>query len=361
MSESPSQYFARFYTSQTALAEHFRRRARRPLRHGSAAAVRAWQPKARRKLSELLGIPRFRRCAPKARKIGSTRVDGITREDWLMQVEPGNWMPFYLLIPEGARGRMPLVLCPHGHLGGGRWATAGRRDIPEMVPAIEQFNYDYGMQFARAGFIAACPDARGFGQRREPGYQNDREEPRRLFTESCYQLLLAGAPLGMTVQGMWTWDLMRLLDVLAADPRVDPGRVGCAGLSGGGLQTLNLAALDRRVKAAVVSGYFYGVRDSLQRTWANCMCNVVPGLWEHFDMGDIGALIAPRGLFIETGDQDHLNGTSGLRNVRGQVGITRRAFRMLSRGAECSHHVFAGGHRWNGTRSIPWLVRKLLG
>ena len=262
-------------------------------------------------------------------------------------------MPFTLFVPAEARGPLPLVLCPHGHGSGGKWATAGRRDLPGMAETIERHRYDYGVQIARAGFITACPDARGFGERREPALQR----PESLLNSSCHHLTLAGGPLGLTVQGMWTWDLMRLLDHLAADPRVDARRIGCAGLSGGGMQTLDLAALDTRVKAAVDSGYFYGVRESLQIANGNCLCNHVPGLWEHFDMGDLGALVAGRNLCIETGDRDALNGVSGLANVESQVAIARPAFGLL--GGDLLHVVFSGEHRWDGERSIPWLQEKL--
>lgn len=218
---------------------------------------------------------------------------------------------------------------------------------------IEQYHYDYGVQIARQGVITACPDARGFGERREPAVQSEG----RTLDGSCHHLMLGGTPLGLTVQGMWTWDLLRLLDHLTTDPRVDAERVGCAGLSGGGLQTLNLTALDPRVRVAVVSGYFYGVREALMVQNGNCACNMVPHLWAAFDIGDIGAMIAGRNLFLETGDTDPLNGASGLENVYSQVAIARRAFDLL--GGDLHHRVFSGGHRWHGIESIPYLLARL--
>ena len=85
----------------------------------------------------------------------------------------------------------------------------------------------------------------------------------------------------------------------------------------------------------------------------------VPGLWLSADMGDLGGLIAPRGLFIETGDQDPLNGRSGLDNVYPQVELTRHAFSALGASDQLQHHVFAGPHRWDGTRAIPWMEKQL--
>lgn len=200
------------------------------------------------------------------------------------------------------------------------------------------------MALARAGFIVAAPDARGFGERREPAMQADDLSSK----SSCAHLTLSGAPLGLTVQGLMTRDLMRLLDHLQNDARVDAARIGCAGLSGGGQQTLNLAALDARVVASVVSGYFYGARESLLVLNRNCLCNMVPDLWSAFDMGDVAGLIAPRALFVETGDADPLNGASGLENLYPQIAIANCAFELVGGGA--SNITFSPG-RTAGTES----------
>ena len=358
---SPSALVPLFFTSERALAAHYDRVARQlAFRGRTAAQARAWQRKARLAFARLLGLDRLKQAPPRPVKVGTARLGDLLREEWRIQTEQDVWMPFYLFIPaHPARQRLPLVLCPHGHGSGGKWATGGRHDIPLVRQTIEKHHYDYGLHIARAGFITACPDARGFGERREPALQNDRTHPAHLMGNSCHQLELSCAPLGLSVQGLWTWDLMRLLDHLARDPRIDARRIGCAGLSGGGMQTLDLVAVDPRVKAAVVSGYFYGVKESLLIQNSNCMCNLVPRLWESFDMGDIGALAAPRGLFVETGDRDNLNGKSGLKNVASQVRMARNVFSALKAGKNLVHHVFHGEHRWDGTRAIPWLVHQL--
>ena len=252
---------------------------------------------------------------------------GYTRERVLIQTEPGVIMPLYVLIPDNlAPGeRRPAVLAPHGHSSGGKSAVAGRRDLPAVAATIEQHNYDYGVQFVQQGLVVFCPDARGFGERREAA----RQDEANLLFGSCNLLNHMAIPLGQTVTGMWTWDLIRLVDYAQTRPEVNPARIACGGLSGGGLQTLWLAALDQRVCAAVISGYFYGYKDSLLRLNDNCSCNYVPGLWNLADMGDVAALIAPRPLFIETGDADSLNGPRGLVNVTEQLAITRRAYHLI--------------------------------
>ena len=310
---------------------------------------RAWRSALHRKLKELTGYATMQRAPLNPRVTERTEAGGLVRERVEIQTEPGVVMPVYVLRLRDADGPLPAVLCPHGHGSGGKLSPAGVRETPELAQTIEQHNYDYGVQFARAGFMAFCPDARGFGERREAGIP--------LLGSSCQGINHMALPLGQTVTGMWAWDLHRLIDYVQTRRDCLRGGVGCAGLSGGGLQTLWAAAFDERIKCAVISGYFYGYRESLLDLYNNCSCNYVPRLWEYADMGDIGALIAPRPLLVETGNRDPLNGASGVRNTKSQVSIARGAYRLLGAGRAIAHDVFEGEHRWNGVEAIPWMQR----
>lgn len=325
------------------------------------AEHQVWQQALRARLRRITGLDTMIPCALAPRITERVTMDGYVRERVVIQTEPGVHMPLYMLIPQDlAPGeRRPAVIAPHGHGSGGKLSPAGRDDIPEIAEAIQVYNYAYGVEFARQGFVAFCPDARGFGERREWPRQGDDAD--LLLGSSCEVLNHMALPLGQTVTGMWTWDLMRLADYVATRPECDSERLGCAGLSGGGLQTLWFAALDERVKCAVVSGYFYGFKASLLKLCGNCSCNYVPGLWEAADCGDLGALIAPRPLLIETGAQDPLNGEEGLANVFNQIEIARGAYDLLGVSDRLTHAVFQGVHRWDGVEGIPWLRRWLAG
>ncbi len=158
---------------------------------------------------------------------------------------------------------------------------------------------------------------------------------------------------------MWAWDLHRLIDYARSRRDCRADRIGCAGLSGGGLQTLWAAALDPRIRCAVISGYLYGYKQSLLDLHQNCSCNYVPHLYEYVDMGDIAALIAPRPLLVETGTKDPLNGAGGLKNVLSQMRPIRRAYRLLGAANLVRHDIFEGEHRWHGVEAIPWLQKHL--
>jgi dienelactone hydrolase len=160
---------------------------------------------------------------------------------------------------------------------------------------------------------------------------------------------------------MWTWDLMVLLDYVATRREVAGEKIGCIGLSGGGLQTLYLAAIENRLSCAVISGYFYGVADSLLTMSDNCDCNFVPHLWENADMGDIAALIAPVPLLFESARGDPLNGSRGIDNVLEQYEVTKRAYAAAGVPDRLAIDIFEGGHMWHGVAAFEWLDRWLRG
>jgi dienelactone hydrolase len=75
-----------------------------------------------------------------------------------IQVQPGDRMPAYLLIPKGLRGgRAPAVVCAYGTTGGAGKATAVGLSggVPGTPP---ERNRDYAVWMAEAGFVAFAPD-----------------------------------------------------------------------------------------------------------------------------------------------------------------------------------------------------------
>ncbi len=319
-----------------------------------------WKDYTRSELRSIIGLNSMRACPLNALVTEKDTVDGYYREKVLIETEPGIIMPLYVLIPgDMEKGeKRPAVIAAHGHESGGKLATAHINDIPEVKRVIEKYNYSYGIELLKKVLIVLCPVARVLGERWDGVSQGDSGEA--LLNCSCFQLNNMATPLGQTVTGMWTWDLMRLIDYIQQRPDCMGEMIGCAGLSGGGLQTLWLTALDDRIKAAVISGYFYGYKQSLLEMPDCCSCNYIPHLWEKVDMGDIGALIAPRPLLIENGEEDELNGAGGLSNVYPQVEITRRAYELYDKGENLYHHVFASGHRWNGGEAVDFLWRNLM-
>jgi len=72
-------------------------------------------------------------------------------------------------------------------------------------------------------------------------------------------------------------------------------KIGVAGYAEGGLEALYAAAVDPRIDAALVSGYF----ESRQTIGSEPLYRTVWGLLREFGDAEIASLIAPRGLVVE--------------------------------------------------------------
>jgi dienelactone hydrolase len=66
---------------------------------------------------------------------------------------------------------------------------------------------------------------------------------------------------GLTWPGVFLAEDQVALNVLCARPEVDSSRVACCGLSGGGLRTNYLAAMDDRIRCSVTVGFMTSWRD----------------------------------------------------------------------------------------------------
>lgn len=343
-----------YFVSQKRLEKIFDNRGRKyAFSAETQEAFQSWKEELRHVLNDLLGLSKMEPCALNPVLVESIELEqGMIREKVIIQVEPDVYMPFYVLIPSRdnqilVKGKPVCIIAPHGHMGGGKYSVAGCREIPGISEAIDRFNYDYGLKAALSGYIAICPDTRGFGERREALNQDIEGSFEQLMSNSCLYLARMAEPLGLTVAGLCTWDLMRLIDYIEERNEWDTTNLGCIGFSGGGMQTLWLAALDDRIRYAMISGYLYGYKDSLLKLHGNCSCNFVPGLWEKVDMGDLGALIAPRPLLIQSCEEDHLNGERGLQNVFEQVDIIRGAYACFDASDRVIHDLRKGGHCWH--------------
>jgi dienelactone hydrolase len=89
--------------------------------------------------------------------------------------------------------------------------------------------------------------------------------------------------------------------------------IGVAGAGEGGLLALSSAALDPRIQAALVSGYF-GPREKL---WHEPIYRNVWGLLTEFGDAELLGLVAPRGIVVEVGAAPEVQGPPAPRPGRG--------------------------------------------
>lgn len=341
-------HIGQYYEDEASMHKRFAEQARQDAFTGTTKQeFEDWQQAARTKLADLLGTRKLTKAALQVKKLSHTELSGgIVRTKVLLQVEQDVWMPAYLLQPKHPRtapdGKMECFICPNGHQGAGAASVAGIMGVPAVDSAIRIFNYDYGLRLARMGYFVVCPEARGWGERRDCRGQGDDE--REFLQGTCLNQARMAEPLGLSVLGLLSWDLMRLVDYLLSRGDISEQTLGCFGFSGGGMQTLYFTALDERIKKVFISGYFYGVKDSLLHLNGNCSCNYVPNLWRSFDVGDIAGLIVPRPLMVQSCREDHLNGPRGLKNVEEQLDIVRSLYKLEGAEANVSWEICPGEH-----------------
>jgi dienelactone hydrolase len=312
-----------------------------------------WRRKLKAKVLELLGGMDDARCELQPTVLERMQMDGYVREKVVYSSRPEMLVPAYVLIPDSlSRGAgvspAPAVVCASGH-GHGKDDLVGIDENGKQRTSGSSYQNDFAIQMVRRGFIAIAPEHAGFGERRDPW---DIEKG---VGCSCQQHSMAALLFGRTNSGIRVYDIMRCVDYLQTRPDVDPGRIGCMGISGGGLVTLFSAAVDERIQACLVSGYTNLFRECIIPI-THCVDNYIPGLLKYGEMSDIAALTAPRAFFAESGSRDPIFPVKATRESFAQI---KRAYDLLGVPDKCGQHIFNDEHVFNGTKGIPFLEKWL--
>jgi len=312
-----------------------------PLPDEGGVALEQWRARCRARLGTLLGP--FPDPVPlELETVESVDCDGYRRDKVVYDTEATMSVPAYLLVPHDRLEPGPAVLAVHGH-GPGKTLVCG-------LDTTEAPNGDYAVQLVRRGYVVLAPDLRCFGERA------DWNPPDHY---GCDTNLVHAVMAGVNPLTQNLWDMARSLDVLESHPLVDPTRLGMVGLSYGATVTLFLAAWDERVAASVVSCYFSSWAEAHKMPWNMCGSQVLAGMLGQIEHVDLGALVAPRPLLVESGLHDDLfpapvaaEGCRRLRRVYGSLGVDED--RIV-------HDVFDGGHQWHGVEALTFLDRFLQG
>ena len=132
--------------------------------------------------------------------------------------------------------------------------------------------------------------------------------------------------------------------------------VGVIGHSMGGSVALFLGALDSRVAFVCSSGAVGSYRERLARGIGLEMALVIPGFASRFDIDDVMRCVAPRGLFVVSGEED--NATRDASNI-----VTAVQSQWASAGARrrLSHLRVPGGHALDPQRfnaMVEWVAEQ---
>ena len=179
---------------------------------------------------------------------------------------------------------------------------------PEMIAGVTD-ELPANAQFARRLAKAGCRVVVPLLINRDDTYSGNpvlgamTNQPHREF---IYRMAFE---LGRHIIGYEVQKVLSLVDWMS----LSDAPIGVMGYGEGGLIALHSAAVDTRIQATAVSGYF----QSRQEVWREPIYRNVWGLLHEFGDAEIASLIAPRPLVIETSRGPEIAGPPQVREGRG--------------------------------------------
>ncbi|MGH9664003.1 MAG: alpha/beta hydrolase family protein [Bryobacteraceae bacterium] len=309
----------------------------------------AWQKRLRTKLNALLGGLPEDKPPLQSQTLEVRDFPGYRREKFVFESRPGFAVLGYLLTPRGAKRPYTPVICLPGH-GRGVDDIVGIDDHGRDRTTKDGYQHDFAIQVVEHNMAAVAIEMMAFGCRRDPATRK-----RGLGASACQPSAGAALLFGET---MITWrvhDVMRTVDWIETRPELDRGRVGCMGISGGGTCTRFAAALEPRIRAAMMSCSLNTFRDSIMSI-SHCIDNYVPGILHWAEMYDVAGLIAPRPFFAESGDRDPIFPLAASRESFERV---QEMYEVFHASGETAQEVFSGNHMFHGVEGLKFLADKL--
>jgi dienelactone hydrolase len=345
--------------------------------------IDAWRTQARERLRACLMQPDAG-GTPTVQVQHQLRSDGLHVEHLSWQLPYGPPTEAVFLKPAGAQGRLPAVLGLHCH-GGNKYF--GWRKIAQIGDSLHPLMKAYrdrlyggvswANELAKRGFAVLAHDAFAFASRRvrvgdvppvlrkglkevNPESEDEIQAYNRFTADHEDEMAKSLFCAGTTWPGVFTAEDQRALDYLCSREDVDPARVGCAGLSGGGLRTCYLAGLDDRIRCACCVGMMTTWRDYLlNKCYTHTWMIYIPGLPPELDYPEILGLHVPRPTLVLNDTEDQLFTLPEM----------HRADRILSEvyakaGAGDRYHAsfYPGPHKFDRTmqaEAFAWFERWL--
>ena len=270
----------------------------------------------RKKLLECLGGAWPEPCELRPKLRETMRKDGYRIESLTYEAEADDPIPAMLLVPDGvdAAHAAAAVAIWHQH--------NGQYHLGKSEPAGLDGNpmHHTGVALAKEGYVVLCPDALCFEERQDKRLKGGNYERFEFL-----RYVVAGKCMA------WKniLDMRRAVDYLCSRPEVVKERIGCYGHSMGSTHTWLVGPWEPRLKA-LVGNCCLPTYAAIHRTkLLHCFPNFIPGLHQYGDTPDVAALIAPRALHLNLGEND---GGSPIQEARAGVETIAAAYKAV--GAE---------------------------
>jgi dienelactone hydrolase len=302
------------------------------MRNENIKDINEWRKTARKQLLARLAMPAIDRTPPVV-VTNKYDFDGLHIQELKWQLPYGRPTQGILLKPANAKGPLPGILALHDH-GGNKYFGAEKivRTSEDQHPMLVEHQKRYyegfawANELARRGYVVLVPDAFPFASRRvkiadvPERHRQNLKDPDEMHptTEAIEQYnqwagmhehILAKSlfSAGTTWPGVWVAEDMKALDILCEEKSVDKTRIGCCGLSGGGMRSDFLAGLDDRIGCTVPVGFMTTWNDfALYTSFTHTWMIYVPLLPNELDFPEILGLRAPLPALVLNNNEDQL-------------------------------------------------------
>ncbi len=338
-----------------------------------------WRSEARERILDRLGIPDIG-GTPKVTVKKQYSYDGLHIEELSWQLPYGRPTDAILIKPENAKGPLPGILAFHDHgankyFGTKKITRTSDRQHPDIVAHQKEYysGLAWANEIAKRGYVVLVSDAFPFASRRVmmqdlPANMRDGlsdKDPENSENIKAYNTWAAAHEhtmakslfsAGTTWPGVFFAEDQKALDVLCAREDVDPNRIGCGGLSGGGMRTVFMAGLDPRIKCAVCVGFMTTWKDFIiNKSYTHTWMTYVPMLPKELDFPEILGLRAPLPTLVLNDSDD---GLYTLQEMEGANKILSEVYKKADAESKykCSFHP--GPHKFDKkmqTEAFNWF------
>jgi dienelactone hydrolase len=341
----------------------------------------AWKRQGRAKAFELMHYAPAP-VEPRPEVLGRVDKGTYIQENIVFSTTPDIRVPAAVLVPKNLKGPAPAIVALHDHGGFYLWGREKLLENDAEHPVMTEFKKTFyagrsiAADLARQGYVVIVIDMFYWGERRmlmddDPDAWKTRPasisaKSIRLFNQqSGLSEQLVGRTIlaaGATWSGVMYWDDIRTVDYLVTRPDVDRDRIGCVGLSIGGLRACHLAALDERIKAAVIVGWMASFPAQLRVHVRSAIgfTKLIPGLYRFMDYPDVATLAMPAALLVINGDRDGLFQLDGVKACFEKMAA---CYKKAGIPEKLSTRLYAAPHEFNAEMQAEawrWLRRWLL-
>ena len=335
--------------------------------------LKPWRKAALTKTEELLSAPDIG-DVPEVTVKANYTFDGLDIEELSWRLPYGRPTEAILIKPQGVKAPLPAILGLHDHGGNkyfGKRKITRTSDAPHPLIVKHQEDYYGGVawanEIAKRGYVVLVHDAYAFASRRvfykdvsqidwgklmlNDKTDENPENPENIDkyntwaadheSEMAKSLFCAGT----TWPGVFLAEDQKALDILSARSDVDANRIGCAGLSGGGLRTVYLGGVDPRIKCAICVGFMSTWKDFLlYKSYTHTWMTYTPLLPNYLDFPEILGLRAPLPTMVLNNNEDSL---FTLPEMKKSDVILSEIYDKANAGDRYKSGFYAGGHKFD--------------